>query len=176
MCDICNGRTPDQAIADLRAFIRRTGWGVQGVEPDPGSPGWAYTIGLLTSYDHPELLIVDHDIGRGAQILNSLAWNIRDGSIIEPGDAIDLGGCRAEVIDIDPHHLHNGTMAVWPRIHPPMPGGESPELEAYQVVALDPLPDGKRLPDVRLDVRHPVLGGNGPNRAQRRAARRRRTR
>jgi hypothetical protein len=115
MCDICNGRTPDRAIADLRAFIRRTGWGVQGVEPDPGSPGWAYTIGLLTSYDHPELLIVDHDIGRGAQILNSLAWNIRDGSIIEPGDAIDLGGCRAEVIDIHPHHLHNGTIRWRPR-------------------------------------------------------------
>lgn len=173
MCDICDGKTYEQAVAETRDRIRRVGWGLQGVEPAPGIPGWTYTIGLLASYDHPELLLVDDELGRAGSILNAMGRAVRDGDIIEPGDNIDLGGCRAGVVDIHPDHLSGGVLAAWHSVHT-VPGGEPFELEACQVVVHDPLPGGDRLPQVRLDLPGSALGRTGPNRAQRRAVARRR--
>lgn len=173
MCDICNGMTQDHLVDRTRGHIESTGWALQGVEPDAGGPGCVYSIGLLSSYDHPELLIVDDDVARGASLLNALGRAIRDGAIIEPGDELDLGGCEAELIDIHPTHLRDGLMAMWDVAGHHGPDGEPLELEAYQVLVPGPMPGGDRLPDVRLDGPGPALSGAGPNRAARRAGARR---
>lgn len=170
MCDICNGKTYEQVEAETRDRVRQLGWAVQGVQPSDGHPGWAYTVGLLDSYDHPELVVVDDDWARGASLLNALGRAVRDGAIFEPGDAIDLCGSRAEVIDVHPDHLASNVMAMWHNIRGPGSGLLPLDLEAYQLVARDPLPDGDVLPDVRLGGPGPVLGVTGPNRAERRAA------
>lgn len=165
MCDICNGTTIEQALADIRGHIRSVGWALQGVEPEPGIHGWTYTVGLLESYDHPELLVVDDDVARAGSILNVMGRAIRDGDVIAPGDPIDLGGTPSELIDIHPVHLTGGLMATWHNLHAPASGGLPLELEAYQLVVAGPLPGGELLPAVRLDDPTATFDRPDPGRA-----------
>lgn len=174
MCDICDGKTHEQVEAETRGHIRRLGWALQGVEPSAGCHGWVYTIGLLDSYDHPELVLIDDDWARGGSLLNVLGRAVRDGDIFQPGDRIDLGERWAEVIDVHPDHLTSDVLAVWHNVRGSGSDLLPLEPEAYQVVVHGPLPDGDVLPDVRLDRPGPVLGRTGPDRAPRRAASRQR--
>ncbi len=170
MCDICDGKTHDQVEAETRGHIRRLGWALRGVEPSPESHGWVYTIGLLDSYDHPELVLVDDDWARGGALLNVLGRAVRDGDILQPGDTIDLGERWAEVIDVHPEHLFSDVLALWYNVRGPGSGLLPLDPEAYQVVVHGTLPDGDVLPDVRLDRPGPVLGRHRPAGAEERAA------
>ena len=154
MCDMCDGQSLDAHLDDVRDRIRRGGWALQGVEPGAEGHGWTYTVGLLASYDHPELVVVDDDLRRGGSLLDAMARAIRDGAVIEPGDRIDLDGARAEVVDVHPDHLAGDLLVTCRRLLGP--GGGPDDLEAHQVVVHGDLPGGGRLPDIRLD--RPVPG------------------
>lgn len=175
MCDICDGRTLADTLDHTDDIVRRVGWALQAVEPAPGSPGWVYTIGLLTSYDHPELVLVDDDVARAASLLNAAGREVRDGALFEPGDHFDLGRTGVEVVNIHPVHLQAGAMAVWVALHQQGPD-DRPPLEAYQLWVDERPPEGSGGSGIRLDSPIPVLGASGLNRAARRSASRSRRR
>lgn len=162
MCDICNGTSFEQFLLDVIDDIRTTGWHVSGVEPELGRNGWAYTVGLMDSYDHPELVIVDDDWTRGAWILNALGKAVRDGAVFAPGERIHLGAAHAEIVDVHPVHRAGDLMGTWHTVHAPGSDTLPLDLEAHQLVVHGPLPDGATLPDVRLDQPGVVLEGYSP--------------
>lgn len=165
MCDICDGKTFEATLTDILDHVRTTGWALSGVESEPDQTGWAYTIGLMDSYDHPELVIVDDDWARGASILNSLGRAVRDGEAFVAGDLVRLGTTHAELVAIHPVHLAGDLMGMWHNVR--MPGNDALalSLEAYQLVVHGPLPDGGVLPAVRLDDPETDLVGPDPDAA-----------
>lgn len=84
----------EEAIdARVRADIARTGWHVVLVPPEPDSPGWAHTIGLLERFDHPELIVFGMDFQALGPLLNHLGERIRAGGRFEP-DTVEQGILR----------------------------------------------------------------------------------
>lgn len=63
------------------------GWTVVAVDGDPeiGMPWWAYTIGLTRTHQHPELVIVGLPPELMQQILNNVAFMVRDGATFTTG-------------------------------------------------------------------------------------------
>lgn len=58
MCMMCNGASLDDVRFHIHSLIKRVGWAVVPVQGDRPSTSWAYTIGLTTRFDHPELAVV----------------------------------------------------------------------------------------------------------------------
>jgi hypothetical protein len=72
----------EEADRRVRRDVQRYGWHVALVPPDParpGSVGWAFTIGLFETYQHPELVV----FGREVEILHPL--------LNRAGDAVRRG-------------------------------------------------------------------------------------
>jgi hypothetical protein len=84
MCDICNGMTHDESNRWTMQAIEEYGWSVVGVE-GPAGVGWAYTIGLLEGFDHPELVVVGLDWPDCGQLLNGLGDQVAGGRLLYPG-------------------------------------------------------------------------------------------
>lgn len=57
---------------------------MQFIETEPGTPPWAYTVGL-SSYGHPELVVTGMLHPFNQQLLNGLAARVLDGEAPEPG-------------------------------------------------------------------------------------------
>src|SRR6056297_3028495 len=91
MCFMCDGGTYQQYQQLVADHIERFGWHVAGVEPEGMRPGWAYTIGMLERYDHPELIVTGlccFDCGHS--VLNAAGRVVADGGRLEPGDEVVL--------------------------------------------------------------------------------------
>ena len=119
MCDICDGKTPDESLIDLHLTIARFGWAVMEIEPGRGHPGWAYTIGLQTGFGHPELVVVGLPQGAGPTMLNALGEQVSRGRPFEAGV---LGSCRrcgqdVALLDVDERQATGGLMGTWAAYH-----------------------------------------------------------
>ncbi len=157
MCEMCDGKSFQQVLDDTRDHVRRFGWAVRGVEPEPTRPGWVYTVGLLDSYEHPELVVFDDDWSRGASLLNALGRAVRDGEELVPGDHIALGaGASAHIVDVHPDHLATELFAMWHNVRQVGTVTPPEELAAHQVVLLHPEPGQHGPGELRLDRPAPV--------------------
>jgi hypothetical protein len=152
MCEMCDGKSFHQVLDDTRDHVRRFGWAVRGVQAEEGRPGWVITVGLLDSYEHPELVVFDDDWFRGASLLNALGRAVRDGEELVPGDHLGLGpGAAAHVVDVHPDHLGTEVFAMWHNVRRVGTVTPPDELLAHQVVLLHP-EAGQQGPDgIRLD-------------------------
>ena len=153
MCSICDGKTFEESIADLRDIVRRVGWAVMVVEPPPGGVGWAYTIGLHLSYGHAELLVVDDDVHRAHGLLNSLGRRIRDGERFEADTVVSIGARRAELIAVHEVHVQGDVVAQWHNVHD-MDGPEVTPAFLQVVVPELVSASGRRAMRTRFDVPH----------------------
>jgi hypothetical protein len=79
----------DPAMADrlgpVLASVERHGWHVQMVVGDPLHPPWTYTIGLWTSFGHPELAMFGIDGNQATLLLNLMAERVAKGERFAPG-------------------------------------------------------------------------------------------
>jgi Domain of unknown function (DUF4262)/Domain of unknown function (DUF4265) len=82
---------PDPALAErldpVRANVERHGWHLQLVLGDPLHLPWTYTIGLWTSFGHPELSMFGVDPAQAALLLNLMGERVLRGERFEPGHA-----------------------------------------------------------------------------------------
>ena len=96
MCDICDGMTHDEFNERTMRGIEQYGWYITGVEDGPGL-GWAYTIGLLEGFDHPELIVAGLGWPESGHLLNQLGDRVAAGRLLYPGladetiEGIDFG-------------------------------------------------------------------------------------
>jgi hypothetical protein len=63
----------DQVAADIRAEVERHGFHVVLVPPgDEGEPAFGFTVGLATTYGHPELCTIGLDDGEANGVMHEL--------------------------------------------------------------------------------------------------------
>jgi hypothetical protein len=146
MCEICEGSTIDEYLEHVREVVRSHGWALQSVGGS-GAVGWVYTIGLTSSYGHPELLTIDTDVGRAARLLNELGRMVRDGGRLRPGIMTTADDGTVELLAVHPVHARSDLVATWHSLHAP----EAPELDLLQVVVPEVVAHGPRGLRERLD-------------------------
>ncbi|HNJ96772.1 MAG TPA: DUF4262 domain-containing protein [Ilumatobacteraceae bacterium] len=167
MCLECDGFSHEQVMRGLDLKIRTYGWALTQV--DEGPSAFSYTIGLVESYGHPELIALDFDAKHHHPLIS---WLVDD--IVEHGRITEarlaLGGLRC--VEVHPDHLVSDFFGGWANRygHLPRPG------QAMQVL----LPDEAYCECHAHAVRRldrpgplPPALGHRANRAQRRAAGRR---
>jgi hypothetical protein len=116
MCSICDGFSLDEVLARCAAVITHEGFVLQGVGDPAGDahgPGWVYTVGLLDSAGHPELIIAGAPLEPSAQLLHQLGVAVLDGARFEIGDTIAVGSEVARVGTVHPIQFRNDTFATW---------------------------------------------------------------
>jgi hypothetical protein len=171
MCEICDGKSEDEVRLSLAKKIDTYGWAVEAVEGDADFESWAYTIGLMEHFGHPELVITSLSAEDSCRILNVLGNHIREGRRFSAGEIALVGGIPVELVAVDPQQFEHGVFNIWFDNYRALE--DVFQLSALQVV----LPrwlfcecHGHHQP--RLDQPEAVLGIPRLNRAQRRARRR----
>ncbi|MGH9156409.1 MAG: DUF4262 domain-containing protein [Acidimicrobiales bacterium] len=170
MCAICDGATEDEVRQHLADSIEWYGWSVQGVEASPGGWGWAYTVGLVERFGHPELVVASMlNFNANGGLLNLLGNEIQTGRRFGSGLRTMVGGADLRFTAVHPRQFEHGVFNMW-FDHYRAFGAQGPELTALQVVLPStlfcPVHAG---PQPRLDRPEDELGSLGPNRAGRRA-------
>jgi hypothetical protein len=133
MCAICDGFTLDQVLAQCATVIAREGFVLQGVSDDDRF-GWVYTVGLLDSARHPELIMAGAQLDASARLLQQLGSDVLDGARFAIGDTIVLGPDIARVGAVHPIHYRRDMFATWHNLAARGDVRET-ELDAVQVLA-----------------------------------------
>ena len=133
MCDICDGKTYQEAFEELRDRIDAHGWSLQGVEPGVHGPAWVYTIGLIENFGNPELVITGGDIHQNAGLLNELGERIARGLRVDAESVLDLDGYVVEFENVHASYLSHGLCASWDDCYRRI-GAQPGPLRVLQVV------------------------------------------
>ena len=124
---------PDQIEQRVLDDIAKFGWHMIGVQPGETDPRFTYTIGMMQTLDHPELVIVGLEDKTAATILNLIGAEIRGGRPFrEPGlyEGIVKGfACKTRSVPVSSHPAYLG-YAMWHRRHVNKTG----TLEAVQIL------------------------------------------
>src|SRR4051812_11447602 len=132
MCEICDGASEDEARQQLAGLIEKYGWAITAVQGGRENLSWAYTVGLVERYGHPELVVTslaDEDAGR---LLNALGNRVRTGERFAPDTAALVGTVPVRIVAVHPVHLEQGLMAAWYEQYRAF--GDIFQLRALQVV------------------------------------------
>lgn len=73
----------DSVIKKVIADIEQFGWHIIKVPEDNEGPGFAYSVGLFKSYQHPEIIIFGLPIETMHKILNNIGIQIKSGTNIQ---------------------------------------------------------------------------------------------
>jgi hypothetical protein len=175
MCDICDGMTYEESLRRMHEIVVSRSWAIQGVEASGHGPPWAYTIGLIEHFGHPEFVVTDCTWPVAVGLLNDLGERVAAGACLAVGDTVRCEAGRVELATVNPGHLLHGLCASWTNYYE-WRGAEPGPLDVLHVVPATGLPDEQRGPRRRdLSTMGAFTASGGLNRAaQRRAARRRR--
>ena len=161
MCMMCDGYSSDEVNQWYADAITVHGWAIAGVEDDDLT-GWAYTMGLVDGFNHPELIIVGMRWKGAKRTLNELGAMVQAGqrfttdSVAETGDHLWTFG------PVDPDQFELETFNIWTDFY------ENWRREFVPRVALQVFPppcltwrsgDPQRW---RLDTSDEVLGARWP--------------
>jgi hypothetical protein len=69
----------------VRRNVEKYGWDVNLVLEEPGTPGWAYSIGLYRSFKHPEVLIFGLAKELAHALINDIGADVRNGKTFRSG-------------------------------------------------------------------------------------------
>jgi len=97
----------------MRREIARRGWTIVGSAADGRRPAWMYTVGLLSRFDHPELIVVDFHDAPGEILLGLLALRVGGGESFSHDSVVDLGGFRHGFGWVHPRHFELDTFDLW---------------------------------------------------------------
>jgi hypothetical protein len=88
--------TSDKALDD----IRRVGWHILGIEGDATTPNVAHTVGLLKSFQHPEIVVVGLKVQTMMQMLGDLGERVAQGAKLtaELDDVLEGFSVRFEAV------------------------------------------------------------------------------
>ena len=109
MCILCEGPGRDELLFQLHGAVTDFGWVAASQGWADFGVGWLHTVGL-TAVGHPELVLLDIPPDIGEAILEPLAEGVLDGDVLVPGDHVDLGGLDAELVSVHPAHVTSGLM------------------------------------------------------------------
>lgn len=172
MCEICNGATWGEVLLRKHLEIEGRGWSLTAIAGASGGTCWTYTVGLTTSFEHPELVVTGVRYDLAARLLDLLCGLVAEGDWFDDDTEIDVGGGLLRFVEVHPAQLEP-TFANWVRyygaLRKPMP-----PLKGLQVIVPDDWFCGEHPhPQPVLNVPSPVVAWEGMNRSERRAAGRR---
>lgn len=142
----------------MHAHVASGSWALQGVEAGEHQRPWAYTIGLMQHFGHPELVITDGAWRESAVILNQLGEWVRKGDRFVPGMVVESDGGAIElgVLRLD-------------RSRPRLVGNAPGHHHGLEILRAPPGNACRTCGPGGF-----AMSGNGPNRMERRRAARRR--
>ncbi|HEY0119539.1 MAG TPA: DUF4262 domain-containing protein [Cellulomonas sp.] len=132
MCEMCDGTTPEQFVAEIVGEVESAGWSIVAVEDDEGRHVDTYTVGLTRVHGHPELIVSGGGFHTAHHVLDELAAMVSAGRRFEAGELLgraELGRECLMVQVVEPSRLVMA-QAVYA-----MPG--APSVPALQVVWAD---------------------------------------
>ena len=91
----------------LRSDIKTRGWSIVCVVGGENEPDFAYTVGLTTSFKHPEIVLFGLDFKNASAILNGVGDLVKKGEKFIPGvryDNIFRDGYNAQFISVLPQN------------------------------------------------------------------------
>jgi hypothetical protein len=110
----------DETEENILADVDRHGWSVICVPECAESPSFVYSIGMMHTLDHPEIIVFGLDIDLMWRIINGIADDIRTGrSFADPGlyeGAIEGFACKVRPAG-EAHHTTYLGYAMWHRRH-----------------------------------------------------------
>lgn len=149
----------DETYAHIERAIDDVGWSVMSVMGDERHRPWAYTIGLMETFGHPEFVITGLDSEVAHELLNILGTHVECGSVYEadPGGSRDVHGLPARFVAVHQGHWRTDRFNAWLGYYEEV-GRDPGSPEALQVL----WPDRKdRLPNdpggEYLQVDQPLL-------------------
>jgi hypothetical protein len=172
--------SPDEVMSDEFMRIALRGFTIVGVE---ASSPWAYTIGLMQSFNHPELVVTGPSLERAGHLLGAVSGRVRDGerfTATSPPQSV----CKCSTVAFGAVHRgqwEQGRFDWWFQYYAWAGGSPRAEPEAIQVLWPDeedrfpPDPEfciphgGQCQPLLDREPRHNV--NTGSDRTQRRRRR-----
>ena len=102
MCEMCDGATPEQFVADVVADIRKAGWSIVAVEDERGRHVHSYTVGLTRVHGHAELVFSGGDVDTAHRVLDELAAAVCEGRRLVAGETLARRevGCECLVVQV----------------------------------------------------------------------------
>jgi len=115
MCIQCDGFDHDELIAHYAEIIAAHRFMVTGVEGtnEPGTRGWAYTVGLDHHADHPELIVAGPEFAASGPWLNELGRRVLAGERFADGDVVATSRGAARFGAVHDIQFRLGTFNVW---------------------------------------------------------------
>ncbi|HEV3226318.1 MAG TPA: DUF4262 domain-containing protein [Acidimicrobiales bacterium] len=176
MCIICDGASDDEVHTGEFVRIAMHGFTMIGIE---GSPTWTYTIGLVPSFGHPELVMTGVSMPTAADLLTAVVERVREGVRFDTDSPpLSLCSCTSVAFGaVHPAQWERGRFNGWLSYYDWL-GEDLPSPDALQV--LWPNKAGRFPPDPDFCLQHgdacqPLLDGvprhdvnRGGNRQQRR--------
>jgi hypothetical protein len=136
MCFICEGGTNEQYNQHLHEQIVSRGFALAPVGSGWSHRGFVYTIGLVDSRNHPELVVINFELGRAVTVLEMLASSVVEGTRFEAGGTSVQLGAEIGFRQVRARHLRRGLMAGWSSYYRDV-GRFDLEASALQVVLPD---------------------------------------
>ena len=140
--------SPEEVYRHTSDAIDEPGWmviSVLGEHGDPSAPPWAYTIGLVQRFGHPEFTVVGLDTESSHGLLNWLGFEVKNGRRFtsDTPATIDILGLPARLVDVHPSYWESDWFNQWHGYYESL--GYGPGLPtAIQVLWPD---NGGRFPD-----------------------------
>jgi hypothetical protein len=90
--------------AEVREIVAQSGWCVIKVPADEDNPGFAYTVGLGTSFAHPEVIVLGLDPSVMHEMLNAIGELVSQGSAFHTGESSPdvLAGYEVQFVEVSP--------------------------------------------------------------------------
>ena len=133
MCELCDGADFDDVCSKMYRLISTHGFTVVPVGSSGTVRGWAYTIGLIDNFDHPELVIAGLPLDEAARTLLALGSCVSTGDSLAVPGGHSLNGEPIGVRPVHPRHLRDGLMNFWTGYYDWLVRSDI-ELSALQIV------------------------------------------
>ena len=113
MCVMCNGGTIEDVFRVLHLQIVERGFAIVPVGTRTENKGWAYTIGLIDSKDHPELVVAGYPLDRAVDILDELGAAVMAGDRLDSPGRLAFHSLEIGAKSVHEIHLQGGLIAFW---------------------------------------------------------------
>ena len=115
MCLQCDGYSFEQSMLSLDLTIRTYGWQLQQVtDTNP----WSYTIGLLESYDHPELMVTGLRLEKQNIVIRKIVDSIAKTGCVDHAFLEKEG---VTLVEVHPNHLAGDWFGTWSNFYERLP-------------------------------------------------------
>ncbi len=115
MCLRCDGYSEEQVMLAIDLTVRTHGWQLTQVEDERP---FSYTVGLLQTFGHPELVVVDMKLDSAADLIGFLVRMLESNGRI---DHEQLGTYGTELVTVHPNHLNGEWFGTWMRYYQSAP-------------------------------------------------------